>query len=92
SVNAFALSDFKIFRDLFFYDFSKLEEALSIDCFSTISNYHSIEKQEQRYNKNVSDKVKELSKKIAASSNEKEVFEIVTEFYRQYGVGKFGLN
>lgn len=92
SVNAFAVSDFKIFRNLFFYDFSKLEEGLGIDCFSTILNYHSIEKQEQRYNKNVSDKVKELSKKIAVSKNEKEVFDIVTEFYYQYGVGKFGLN
>ncbi len=92
SVNAFAVSDFKIFRNLFFYDFSKLEEALGIDCFSTILNYHSIEKQEQRYNKNVSDKVKALSKKIAASKDEKEVFDIVTQFYYEYGVGKFGLN
>ncbi len=92
SVNIFAVSDFKIFRNLFFYDFSRLEEELGIDCFSTILNYHSIEKQEQRYNKNVSDKVKELSRKIAVSKDEKEVFDIVTEFYYQYGVGKFGLN
>lgn len=92
SVNTFALADFKIFRDFFFYDFSRLEEELDIDCFTTILNYHSIEKQEQRYNKNVSDKVKELSQKIVASDGEREVFDIVTEFYRAYGVGKFGLN
>ena len=41
SVNYFAKSDFKAFRELFQYDFSKIEEKLGIDCFSRISDYNT---------------------------------------------------
>ena len=37
-VNFFAKNDFKAFQNLFQYDFSWLEEALGIDCFTRISN------------------------------------------------------
>ena len=37
SVNQFAKHDFKIFQQLFAYDFSELERALEINCFSLIS-------------------------------------------------------
>lgn len=92
SVNKFATSDFGIFKNLFEYDFSRLERELEIDCFSTILDYHSIEKKEQRYNKSVSDKVKVLSQEIVLAKTADEIFEIVTDFYKAYGVGKFGLN
>ncbi|HPU64104.1 MAG TPA: DUF815 domain-containing protein, partial [Mobilitalea sp.] len=92
TVNIFAKSDFKIFKELFHYDFSGLESKLGINCFSVITNYKAIEKNSTRYNKNVSDKVKMISEKIAAAKDEDEIFKIVTDFYRDYGVGKFGLN
>jgi len=92
TVNSFAKKDFAIFRELFFYDFSKIEEALSIDCFSVISDYHSIPKSEHYYNKNVADKVKELQYALRDSKDEEEVFQIVTGFYKKNGVGMFGLN
>lgn len=92
TVNQFAKSDFRIFKDLFDYDFRPLEQELGINCFSIISNYKSIEKNKGRYNKNVSDKVRVLSNNIVASENEEEVFNNVTGFYKDYGVGKFGLN
>lgn len=44
------------------------------------------------YNKNVSEKVRALSKKLEAAKDEKEFFEVVTGFYKDYGVGMFGLN
>lgn len=92
TVNQFAKSDFKIFKALFDYDFSAMETALGINCFSVVLNYKSVEKTERRYNKNVSDKVRALSKKIEEAKDEEEIFCIVTDFYRDYGVGKFGLN
>lgn len=92
SVNHFAKNDFKAFMDLFHYDFSYLEKALDIDCFSTLSDYHAIGKPELMYNKNVSEKVQALSKKLANANNEDEFFESVTGFYKDYGVGMFGLN
>ncbi len=92
SVNAFAKADFEIFRQLFHYDFSWLEKELEIDCFSVITEYHSVTKAEKYYNKSVSDRVRELSGRIASAADKEEIFSVVTDFYRDYGVGLFGLN
>lgn len=92
TVNQFAKSDFKIFKALFEYDFKPIEKDLGINCFSIITNYKSIEKSSSRYNKSVSEKVAMLSTKIENAKDEDEIFKIVTDFYRDYGVGVFGLN
>jgi len=98
SVNRFAKNDMKIFRRLYSYDFSRIEDALSIDCFSTVTNYTSIPKKEQLYNRNVSKKVLLVTEKIeSVLQNDEdeaadEMFDILTEFYKQYGIGMFGLN
>lgn len=92
TVNEFAKNDFKIFKQLFDYDFTKIEDDLNINCFTTIQNYNSIIKKEQLYNKDVSIKVQELSSNIEKANNENEIYEIITTFYKKYGVGKFGLN
>ncbi|MEF9968067.1 MAG: AAA family ATPase, partial [Longicatena sp.] len=87
SVNHFAKNDFKIFKNLFDYDFSQLETTLDIDCFTTIQNYESIQKKERMYNKNVSQMVQLISKQIEDATDENEIFTIITSFYRDYGVG-----
>ena len=92
SVNHFAKNDFKIFKNLFDYDFSKMEETLQIDCFTIITQYHAIEKKERMYNKNVSEMVRKISKQIEQAKDEEDIFHIITDFYAQYGVGMFGLN
>lgn len=92
SVNEFARGDFAIFKDLFHYDFSPLENELGIDCFKVITNYNAIEKNGKSYNRSVSEKVQDLSRKIAKASDENEIFQIVTNFYKDYGVGMLGLN
>lgn len=92
SVNNFAKNDFRVFKALFDYDFSKIEQALGIDCFSQISDYKAIEKKELMYNKNVSEKIITLSNKLEQAKDENEFFDCVTEFYKDFGVGMFGLN
>lgn len=92
TVNQFAKGDFKIFKELFDYDFSLIERELGINCFSIILNYQAIVKNGKRYNKNVSDKVRLLSSQIEQAKDENEILALVTDFYRDYGVGKFGLN
>ncbi|MGN0266421.1 MAG: ATP-binding protein [Lachnospiraceae bacterium] len=92
SVNYFAEGDFRAFKALFDFDFSHLEEELGIDCFSRISDYHAIGKKELMYNKNVSEKVQALSEKLEQAADEKDFFRMVTDFYKAYGVGMFGLN
>jgi len=92
SVNYFAQNDCKIFKNLFDFDFTELESVLGIDCFTRISDYQAIRKPEFMYNQNVSEKVKELSLKLAASANEQLFFDEITRFYQDFGVGMFGLN
>lgn len=92
SVNALVQKDFAIFKKLFDYDFSRIEEALEISCFTSISNYKAIVKKDLMYNKNVSEKVRALSKSLEAAKNEKEFFQVITDFYKDYGVAMFGMN
>ena len=92
SVNIFAKNDFQVFYNLFHYDFKPLEDALGIDCFRTISNYRAIGKKEMMYNKNVSEKVQALSERLEEGQNAEDFFLAVTDFYKAYGVGMFGLN
>lgn len=92
SINVFALQEFKRFIKLFHFDFSKVEERLGINCFETITNYESVPKVETSYNKNVSEKVVELSNQLAKAETPEEFYQIVTKFYQEYGVGMLGLN
>lgn len=92
SVNMFAKGDFEIIKALFDYDFAPMEEALNINCFSVICNYHSVPKKERRYNKNISEKVQALSEAIEGAKDPDAVYELVTGFYKDFGVGKLGLN
>ena len=92
SVNVFALNDLEIFRQLFDYDFSPRERELGIDVFSVISSYHAVGKPERIFNRSVSEKVQELSGRIEQAKDARQMYDIVTAFYRDYGVGKLGLN
>ncbi|MCR5354117.1 MAG: ATP-binding protein [Lachnospiraceae bacterium] len=92
SVNHFAKNDFEVFRKLFHYDFSEIEEKLGIDCFTYLTDYQAIGKPELMYNQNVSEKIIDLRRKLDGASDVDEFFDVVTTFYREYGVGMFGLN
>lgn len=92
SVNHFAINDFHAFRELFNYDFSELENKLGIDCFSCITNYKAIDKPELMYNSNVSEKVRNLSEELERADSDEAFFDAVTAFYKNIGVGSFGLN
>ena len=92
TVNHFAKSDFRAFIELFHYDFSWIEELLGTDVFSCITDYKAIEKPSLMYNGSVSEKVRALSDKLAAAKDEDGFFRIMTGFYKDYGVGMFGLN
>ncbi len=92
TVNHFAKADFKVFKHLFDFDFSAIERDLEIDCFSTVCHYKAIGKKERMYNKNVSEKVQAVSRQIEQAEDENEIFKIITDFYKAYGVGMFGLN
>ena len=92
SVNHFVKNDLRVFRQLFDYEFSPLEKALGLDVFSVIENYTAVGKKECVYNHSVSEKVRKLSMQLEEAQDEQDMYRIVTGFYRDYGVGMFGLN
>ena len=92
SINDIVKSDFKVFMNLFDYDFTEIEEYLGTDCFTTLTNYKTIEKPKLMYNGDVSECVNTLRKKLADSKDTDEFFKNVSDFYRDYGAGIFGMN
>lgn len=92
SVNILVLNDFAVFQKLFAYDFGPLEKELGITCFDIVTNYQAVSKKETRYNKNISEKVRRLSEALANAQTAAAFYELVTAFYKAYGVGKLGLN
>ena len=92
SVNHFAENDFQVFYRLFHYDFSELEQYLVTDCFSILCNYRAVPKRERTYNRDVSLQVRTLRKALAAAADGKEMFRLVTDYYKRYGYGVFAMN
>ncbi len=86
SVNHFVKNDLRVFRQLFDYDFGPLEKALGTDVFSVIEDYHAVGKKERVYNRSVSEKVQALSRQLEESADEDDMYRVVTDFYRDYGL------
>jgi len=92
SVNRFARADYAVFRKLFHFDFTPLEQDLGVDCFTTLCDYRAIPKREKTYSKDVSRHVNTLRAELAAAERESEMFDLLTEYYRRYGSGVFAMN
>ena len=87
SINTFALHDFKIFRDLFHF-VPDIEDEL----LDAISHYVGNGRDSKLVNTRVRDRILRLSKQLSSAESDNDFKNIVTEFYKEYGVGKFGLN
>lgn len=92
SINQVALHDFEIFRELFAMDFQELEGAYHSDCLSLIQDYHTVTDHGSVFNRRIRDRICELSVRLAGSSDAEEFKDILTGFYKEFGVGKFGLH
>ncbi len=92
SINQAALHDFKIFKELFAYDFKDLENSLDVDCLSILEDYQNVKGHGKVFNKRIRDRICDLSKKLAASADAEEFKSILTQFYKEFGVGKLGLH
>ncbi|MGN1266693.1 MAG: ATP-binding protein [Dorea sp.] len=92
SINKVALHDFAILKELFDYDFQQLEEALDVSCLSFILDYQGTSGHGKVFNKRIRNRICELSKHLAESANAQEFKDILTQFYKEFGVGKLGLH
>ncbi len=92
SINEIARHDFRLFQKLMHFDFTPLQQDLGIDCLSLITDYHAIPKREQLFNRHVSERVCELSALLDRAEDENTIYDLITDHFRRYGVGLFGMN
>jgi len=92
SINEIALHDFTIFKELFDYDLTRLEEKYSTNCISMILAYKGVNEESRMFNKRIRDRICDLSVQLKDAESPEIFKAIVTSFYKEFGVGKFGLH
>lgn len=91
TINRAVLHDMEIFKEFFDYDFGPLCEKLQVKEFSLVEHYEGSSADTGVYNSRICERICGLATELGKSSTAEEMKEILTEFYRKYGVGKFGL-
>ena len=91
-INAVALHDFQIEREMFAYDFSDVEERLNIHIYPMLMDYANEGGDRKIFNRRIRDRICDLSQKLAASESAEEFKADMEQFYKEFGVGKFGLH
>ena len=92
SINKVALHDFAIFKELFDYDFSAMEAGLGVDCVSMILDYTGSGTHGSVFNGRIRDRICALARSLGQTEGAEEFKASVTQFYKEFGVGKLGLH
>ena len=92
SLNLAAEHDFWIFKELFDYDFTALMRVLDAGCFSLLLDYENTQDDRIVFNKRIRDRICNLSRELEQAEDVQSFKQCVTEFYREFGVGKLGLH
>lgn len=89
SINEIALHDFMVFKELFDYDFRPMMNA---DCMSILMEYKNVNEGSKVFNKRVRDRICDLSRALGSAATAEGFKERLTQFYKEFGVGKLGLH
>lgn len=87
SINTFAIHDFRILRELIHFI-----PNINGDLLKEIYHYEGNGRDSKLVNTRVRDRILRLSKQLIEADSDNEFKDIITVFYKEYGVGKFGLN
>lgn len=92
TINDAALHDIVIFKEFYDYDFAPLAEKLGVKEFALIENYESSSRESKVYNTRICARICELAENFCKDNTAEEMKATLTQFYKEYGVGKFGLH
>ena len=92
SINEIALHDLGIFKELFDYDFTELEMNLGAGCIRVLMDYHGASRTGKVFNRRVRDRICTLAGALGCSSDVQDFKDKMTQFYKEFGVGKLGLH
>ncbi len=92
SLLALARHDYAIFRELFAFDFARIERALQDESFEEFLHYRRAQETGKLFNRRIRDRICELSVQLAGAGSTEEFTDYMITFYREFGVGKLGLH
>ncbi len=92
TINKAVLHDITIFKELFDYDFSDMVRNLSVEAFELILDYAGGDDAGRVYNSRIRDRICALAVQFTRDHTPQEMKDTLTGFYKEYGVGKFGLH
>ena len=92
SINHLALHDFGIFKELYDFDLAVFDSAFGTDCADFLCNYVNTGCNSNVYNQRICDRICDMSKTLAEASTVEEFMADMVQFYKDFGVGKLGLN
>ncbi len=92
TINEAVLHDIVIIKEFYDYDFSEMIKYLNINGFELILNYEASNSESKVYNERIKDRICTLAEKFQDDNTPEEMKETLTDFYKDYGVGKFGLH
>lgn len=92
TINRAVLHDIIIFKEFFDYDFTDMVQTLAVKDFELITHYESSDSESKVYNSRIRERICSLAVKFTQNHTPEEMKATLTEFYKDYGVGKFGLH
>ena len=92
TINAFAMHDFEIFKQLYDFDLKELEKIYPSVDSSLITDYQNINEGSKVFNKRIRDRICTLAQKLAEAESTEEFMDDMVQFYKEFGVGKLGLH
>ena len=92
TINDCVLHDMEILKELYDYDFTDMTTSLGIRDFNLALDYTSSSRESKVYNTRICSRIVELAKRFNENNTPAEMKQTLTAFYKDYGVGRFGLH
>ena len=92
SINEAALHDIGIFKEFYDFDLKVLRDGLNVPELDIISDYEASTGESKVYNQRICKRICELAKRFLDDTTPEDMKDTLTSFYKEYGVGKFGLH
>ena len=92
TVNDAVLHDMEFFFSMFFCDFEALAERWQMPELRLITGFRPSSGESGVYNSRIRDRICALAQEMADCTDAAQMKDAVTQFYKEYGVGRFGLH
>ena len=92
TINQAALHDVVIFKELYDFDFVPVMETLKVSEYALTTDYQVSSQESKVYNTRICARICELAERFQENHTPEEMKTTLTAFYKEYGVGKFGLH